>query len=126
MRIGVLALQGAFIEHITILQQLGAEAVPVRLPQELEGLDGLVIPGGERSYIPAPATKWRKCEMDMSACRMQPDYITNSGPITSSNEVFFDEARVELALDKAGVAEEVAQIHKLHRQRQQQPHAHED
>jgi 5'-phosphate synthase pdxT subunit len=50
-RIGVLALQGAFIEHIKILQQLGAEVVPVRLPQELESLDGLIIPGGESNTI---------------------------------------------------------------------------
>ena len=50
-KIGVLALQGAFIEHIAILQQLGAEAVPVRLPQELQDLDGLIIPGGESTTI---------------------------------------------------------------------------
>ncbi|HEY83401.1 MAG TPA: pyridoxal 5'-phosphate synthase glutaminase subunit PdxT [Dehalococcoidia bacterium] len=51
MRIGVLASQGAFAEHIAKLRQLGAEAVPVRLPEELEGLDGLVIPGGESTSI---------------------------------------------------------------------------
>ena len=47
MKIGVLALQGAFIEHIKMLRQLGVEAVEVRLPQQLDGLDGLIIPGGE-------------------------------------------------------------------------------
>jgi 5'-phosphate synthase pdxT subunit len=51
MKIGVLASQGAFAEHITKLRQLEAEAVPVRLPEELEGLDGLVIPGGESTSI---------------------------------------------------------------------------
>ncbi len=51
MKIGVLASQGAFIEHITILKQLEAEAVPVRLPRELKGLDGLIIPGGESTTI---------------------------------------------------------------------------
>ena len=51
MRIGVLALQGAFVEHIDILNQLKVEALPVRLPQELVGLDGLVIPGGESTTI---------------------------------------------------------------------------
>ena len=50
-RIGVLALQGAFIEHIGMLNRLGAEATPIRLPEELEGLDGLVIPGGESITI---------------------------------------------------------------------------
>lgn len=51
LRIGVLALQGAFIEHINILRSLGAEAVEVRLPADLEGLDGLIIPGGESTAI---------------------------------------------------------------------------
>ncbi len=51
MRIGVLASQGAFAEHIDILRQLEVEASPVRLPQELRGLDGLVIPGGESTSI---------------------------------------------------------------------------
>lgn len=51
MRIGVLALQGAFIEHLHILQHLGVEALPVRLPEELDGLDGLIIPGGESTTI---------------------------------------------------------------------------
>jgi len=51
MKIGVLALQGAFIEHIGILQQLGVEAPAVRLPHELAGLDGLIIPGGESTTI---------------------------------------------------------------------------
>ena len=50
-RIGVLALQGAFREHLQMLQRLGAEVVEVRLPEELEGLDGLVIPGGESTTI---------------------------------------------------------------------------
>ena len=51
MRIGVLASQGAFAEHIDILHQLEVEALPVRLPSELRGLDGLVIPGGESTSI---------------------------------------------------------------------------
>ncbi|MCX7911620.1 MAG: pyridoxal 5'-phosphate synthase glutaminase subunit PdxT [Dehalococcoidales bacterium] len=51
MKIGVLALQGAFAEHISVLKQLGVTAVAVRLPQELDGLSGLVIPGGESTTI---------------------------------------------------------------------------
>jgi 5'-phosphate synthase pdxT subunit len=51
MRIGVLALQGAFVEHIAILHQLKVETLPVRLPAELNGLDGLIIPGGESTSI---------------------------------------------------------------------------
>jgi len=50
-KIGVLALQGAFVEHIASLQKLGAEASAIRLPRDLQGLDGLVIPGGESPTI---------------------------------------------------------------------------
>ena len=50
-RIGVLALQGAFREHARALRAAGAEVVEVRLPSELDGLDGLVIPGGESTTI---------------------------------------------------------------------------
>jgi 5'-phosphate synthase pdxT subunit len=51
LTIGVLALQGAFIEHVQMLQRLGATAREVRLPSDLEGLDGLIIPGGESTTI---------------------------------------------------------------------------
>ena len=47
MTIGVLAVQGNFREHAAMLRRLGAEVVEVRKPEQLEGLDGLVIPGGE-------------------------------------------------------------------------------
>ena len=50
-KIGVLALQGAFVEHSAQLRRLNAEAFPVRLPRDLEGLDGLIIPGGESTTI---------------------------------------------------------------------------
>jgi len=51
MRIGVLAAQGAFVEHIEILRQLKVDTLPVRLPKELAGVDGLIIPGGESTSI---------------------------------------------------------------------------
>lgn len=51
MKVGILALQGAFIEHQHILERLGVETVQVRLPSQLEGLDGLIIPGGESTTI---------------------------------------------------------------------------
>jgi pyridoxal 5'-phosphate synthase pdxT subunit len=50
-RIGVLALQGAFIEHVQALGRVGVEAVEVRRPADLEGVDGLIIPGGESTTI---------------------------------------------------------------------------
>jgi 5'-phosphate synthase pdxT subunit len=51
MKVGVLALQGTFVEHIEILRQLGVEASPIRLPYELNNLDGLIIPGGESTTM---------------------------------------------------------------------------
>jgi 5'-phosphate synthase pdxT subunit len=51
LRIGVLAVQGNFREHATVLRRLGAEPVEVRLPEELDGLDGLILPGGESTAI---------------------------------------------------------------------------
>jgi len=51
MKVGVLALQGTFIEHIEILRQLGVEAPPIRLPHELDTLDGLIMPGGESTTM---------------------------------------------------------------------------
>lgn len=51
MKIGVVAAQGAFLEHIRILHCLGAEPVEVRLPEHLSGLDGLILPGGESTSI---------------------------------------------------------------------------
>ncbi len=51
IRIGVLALQGDFREHIQAMERLGAEARAVRLPRDLEGLDGLIIPGGESTVM---------------------------------------------------------------------------
>jgi 5'-phosphate synthase pdxT subunit len=51
LRIGVLAVQGNFREHGAVLRRLGAEPVEVRLPEQLDGLDGLILPGGESTAI---------------------------------------------------------------------------
>ncbi|MBN1188722.1 MAG: pyridoxal 5'-phosphate synthase glutaminase subunit PdxT [Dehalococcoidales bacterium] len=51
MKIGILALQGAFLEHISAIHKLGMEAIEIRKAEELKGLDGLIIPGGESTTI---------------------------------------------------------------------------
>ena len=51
MRVGVLALQGAFREHVYALEALDVRAVPVRLPSQLDECAGLIIPGGESTAI---------------------------------------------------------------------------
>jgi len=51
MKIGILAIQGDFAEHIFMLNRLGVETTEVRLPSHLDGLDGLIVPGGESTTI---------------------------------------------------------------------------
>jgi pyridoxal 5'-phosphate synthase pdxT subunit len=51
LKVGVLAAQGAFVEHVHTLQHLDVDAVEVRLPEQIEGIDGLIIPGGESTTI---------------------------------------------------------------------------
>ena len=51
MKIGILALQGDFAEHLAILERMGVEGCAVRLPEQLLGPDGLIIPGGESTTI---------------------------------------------------------------------------
>jgi pyridoxal 5'-phosphate synthase pdxT subunit len=51
LRIGVLAVQGNFREHLAVLRRLGVHGIEVRKPEELESLDGLIIPGGESTAI---------------------------------------------------------------------------
>jgi len=62
MKIGVLALQGDFLEHQGMLESLGAEVVQVRLPEHLYGLGGLIIPGGESTTIGKLAVAYRLME----------------------------------------------------------------
>lgn len=50
-KIGVLAVQGDFLEHLRFLQRMGVETREIRLPQQLEGIDGIIIPGGESTTI---------------------------------------------------------------------------
>jgi 5'-phosphate synthase pdxT subunit len=58
LKIGVLALQGAFLEHVNMLRKLGVNPVEVRLPEDMAGLDGLIIPGGESTTIGKLATQY--------------------------------------------------------------------
>lgn len=92
MKIGVLALQGAFREHIEALRRLGAEAVEVRLPEQLEGLDGLIIPGGESTAIGKLAVKYGLQEaIRCYAEAGKPVYGTCAGMILLSRDVGRDQ-----------------------------------
>ena len=92
MKIGVLALQGAFREHIETLRRLGVEAVEVRLPEQLEGVDGLIIPGGESTAIGKLAAKYGLQEsIRQYAQEGKPVYGTCAGMILLSNDVGRDQ-----------------------------------
>ena len=62
MKIGVLALQGNFAEHLVTLARIGVQAVEIRLPHQLDDLDGLIIPGGESTTIGKLATDYNLLE----------------------------------------------------------------
>ncbi len=81
MKIGVLALQGAFREHVNKLRQLGVHAVEVRLPAELNDLDGLVIPGGESTTMGNLATAYGLVEPLRRYSRAHPVWGTCAGMI---------------------------------------------
>ncbi len=87
MRIGVLALQGAFIEHVKVLQKLGVEAVEVRLPADLEGLDGLIIPGGESTTIGKLAETYGLMEPLKGFARARPVWGTCAGMILMARDI---------------------------------------
>lgn len=88
MRIGVLALQGAFIEHKQVLAQVGVEPVEVRLPEHLEGLNGLIIPGGESTTIGQVAERWGLLEPIRQFARSgRPLWGTCAGMILMAKEV---------------------------------------
>jgi len=86
-RIGVLALQGAFIEHEQMLSRLGVEAVEVRLPEHLEEVDGLIIPGGESTTIGQIARRWGLLEPIRAFAQSgRPIWGTCAGMILMSKE----------------------------------------
>jgi len=87
MKIGVLALQGAFIEHINILRRLGVEAVEVRLPEDLAGLDGLIIPGGESTTIGKLANTYGLTEPLREFAAEKPVWGTCAGMIFMARDL---------------------------------------
>jgi len=88
MVIGVLALQGAFAEHIRMLRGLGVDARPIRLPKALEAVDGLIIPGGESTTIGKLAMAYGLLEpIRQMAKAGKPIWGTCAGLILLADEV---------------------------------------
>ena len=86
MKIGVLALQGDFAEHLAVLSRLGVQASAVRLPADLEGLDGLIIPGGESTTIGKLAVDFGLIEPLRAFGKAKPIWGTCAGAIFLSKD----------------------------------------
>ena len=86
MHIGVLALQGDFAEHIHMLTRLGAETHEVRLPHQLDDLDGLIIPGGESTTIGKLAVEYGLLEPLKAFGQRKPIWGTCAGAIFLSQD----------------------------------------
>jgi 5'-phosphate synthase pdxT subunit len=88
VRIGVLAVQGAFAEHLSVLRQIGVDGVDVRLPGDLDGVSGLIIPGGESTAIRKLVDRWGLREpVAALAGRGAPVMGTCAGMILLSREI---------------------------------------
>jgi len=82
MKIGVLALQGDFAEHLSVIHRLKVPAIPVRLPSELETVDGLIMPGGESTTMSKLLDDYRLAEpLKKMAKRGFPIFATCAGMI---------------------------------------------
>lgn len=99
MKVGVLALQGAFIEHIKTLRSLGAETVEVRLPEHLDGLDGLIIPGGESTTIGKLATQFKLMEPLRAFAERYPTWGTCAGMIFLAKELGYNQQPILGVMD---------------------------
>ncbi len=86
MKIGVLALQGDFAEHTMILKELGISPVEVRLPEHLDALDGLIIPGGESTTIGKLAVDFGLLEDLREFGKHKPVWGTCAGAIFLSKD----------------------------------------
>jgi 5'-phosphate synthase pdxT subunit len=100
MRIGVLALQGAFREHLDTLEAIGVEGVRVREPGDLEGISGLILPGGESTTMRKLIERWGMRDPIMSlAASGAPIFGTCAGMILLARDITSGEEPVLPLLD---------------------------
>jgi 5'-phosphate synthase pdxT subunit len=100
MRIGVLALQGAFAEHLATLASIGVEGVDVRLPADLDGIDGLILPGGESTTMRRLIDRWGLREPILAlASSGAPLFGTCAGMIVLAREIAGEESPILPLLD---------------------------
>ena len=96
MQIGILALQGDFAEHRTMLNHLGVTVVEVRLPEQLEGLSGLIIPGGESTTIAKLAVSYGLMEPLRQFGQDKAIWGTCAGAIFLSKDAHRDQPLLQL------------------------------
>jgi len=96
MKIGVLALQGDFAEHISMLKKLKVETSEVRLPEHLKGLDGLIIPGGESTTIAKVAVAYNLMEPLQLFGQRHAIWGTCAGAIFLSKDISRDQPLLKL------------------------------
>ncbi len=96
MRIGILALQGDFAEHRVTLQRLGVPVVEVRLPDQLDGLDGLIIPGGESTTIAKLAVNYGLIEPLRQFGQQKAIWGTCAGAIFMSRDAHRNQPLLQL------------------------------
>ncbi len=100
MKIGVLALQGAFREHVAMLRAIGVEGVEVRLPQDLLDVHGLILPGGESTTMRRLVRRWCLAEPILDLARSgAPVFGTCAGMIVLSKSIAGGEEPVLPLLD---------------------------
>ncbi len=90
MKVGILALQGAFIEHEKMLHKLGVETAQVRLPDDLDNLNGLIIPGGESTTIGKLAVDYGLIQPLQEFARNKPTWGTCAGMIFLAKDIGTD------------------------------------
>jgi 5'-phosphate synthase pdxT subunit len=102
VKIGVLALQGAFREHLLTLGAIGVEGVPVRLPTDLDDVAGLILPGGESTTMRKLIDRWglRQPMLDLAASGA-PIFGTCAGMIVLAREIVGGEEPILPLLDVA-------------------------
>jgi 5'-phosphate synthase pdxT subunit len=94
--VGVLALQGSFREHLTVLEGIGVQALEVRLPEQIQELDGIIIPGGESTAIGKLAVEYNLLEPLREFGKNKAIWGTCAGAILLSRDAHRNQPLLEL------------------------------
>lgn len=117
LRIGVLALQGAFREHIRALQKAGAEALEIKFPGSIDDVDGLIVPGGESTTISKLIKKYDfKKYLDEIYSSGKPMYGTCAGMILFAKKVLnedFGLGYIDITVERNFYGRQIDSFHEM-------------